>query len=411
MKSSETRICEFKTQPLFFMHIPKTAGITFRTILETHFDANQICPAYYGDELIKIPPDVLAQFRLFRGHISLGEMNDAMPIKNIHCITMLRDPVEYSISHFEHLKRDKSGVAPKKLYERVRSMAFEDFIRSVDHDIYAHHLFKNLQTRYLLTDQNFRYESIDNRGLQMAKEELSHFAFFGLLEEFKKSIQLICYTFGWHPSVPFYTLNAAPHRPHSQQLSSGALKAIKTNMAYDIELYQFAKTLFFKRYTRMVEELFAENGPITGAMEHRFDQLSSKHIVKRLKANYDNQFKDIQPSDKLTIQFQQAINGSGWYPPKTDVAGRTFRWTGPNKNSTLDIPLTANEDLTVQFRIIKAMSFEILKSLALMINGHPVELSLSIGQNSVSIFEGRTEDGELVSRKPIHLSIRLLLFN
>src|SRR5688572_854398 len=99
------------TDRLIFIHIPKTAGLTFRAILANHFDYNQIYPQ--PDDWYYLYEDAranLANYRLFSGHFpySVCELLPSTPPPLY--VTMLRDPVERFISNF-HFTQANAGAS------------------------------------------------------------------------------------------------------------------------------------------------------------------------------------------------------------------------------------------------------------------------------------------------------------
>src|SRR5262245_36888531 len=104
-------------QPLVvYVHIPKTAGTSFRRLVASQFPerfgvapntfthaevAEERLRAMLGEEL---PPLAIG------GHIVFG-LNDALPA-NARYVTVLRDPVERTLSHYGYL------VAPRDPVER-----------------------------------------------------------------------------------------------------------------------------------------------------------------------------------------------------------------------------------------------------------------------------------------------------
>lgn len=51
---------QYDLQPddtLYFCHIPKTAGMTFRTILEDYFACKEICPATLSNQIADYTPE------------------------------------------------------------------------------------------------------------------------------------------------------------------------------------------------------------------------------------------------------------------------------------------------------------------------------------------------------------------
>jgi hypothetical protein len=91
---------------LFFMHLPKTAGMALRLFLGNQYPIDRIMPANDWRELLSVEIADLDHYRLFQGHFSCGLM-DLLP-PDIAPIVFLREPVARTISHLKHMRRDPS---------------------------------------------------------------------------------------------------------------------------------------------------------------------------------------------------------------------------------------------------------------------------------------------------------------
>src|SRR5262245_43916521 len=91
------------TSALYFLHIPKTAGTTFRTLLESRFRPEEVCPVYGRRELAGLAPGALDSYRLFRGH--LGFLLPAVLGRPLTILTLLREPVSTVVSMYHFFRR------------------------------------------------------------------------------------------------------------------------------------------------------------------------------------------------------------------------------------------------------------------------------------------------------------------
>ena len=108
---SPTTLGEQTERPLCCLHIPRTVGISLAAILERRFDGELICPVHLWHDLLRISRDYLRRYRLFRAHF-YSYLNHFLGTDLAH-LTMLRDPVERSVSHFEYVRR-----APEHYFRR-----------------------------------------------------------------------------------------------------------------------------------------------------------------------------------------------------------------------------------------------------------------------------------------------------
>jgi hypothetical protein len=91
----------FWWESIYFHHIGKTAGTSYRTLLECCVTAEQICPASWLDR--DVLAGKLARYRLFRGHFPYV-FSGLLPSPCAK-LTVLRNPREHFLSTYNHLAR------------------------------------------------------------------------------------------------------------------------------------------------------------------------------------------------------------------------------------------------------------------------------------------------------------------
>ena len=232
-------------------------------VLPQLFKADEICPAYSYQQLMRIPPADLCSYRLYRGHFyyCLYRLLPETPVY----MTFLRDPVGRVISLYEYILRSPEHHH----HELVRSLkgGIRDFVRSPEL------LAPNFQVTALSFDidlmktladaQAGRPEPIDEDRVLIAEmvrrppshadlvtacRRLEEFAFVGIAERFDYSVQLLCRQFGWPPVPNYESLNVAPEsRMRRAQLAPDLLEEIERIHELETELYAFAKCLFHRR--------------------------------------------------------------------------------------------------------------------------------------------------------------------
>jgi hypothetical protein len=253
-------------KPYYFLHIPKTAGTTFSAaVLQKLFDLAEICLSYDYPEILPIPPAELAKFRLFRGHFYYF-FHRLLPAKPVY-LTFLRDPIERTLSLYDHICRDPAHFQ----HNAMRSLkdGLRDAVRSPEL------LPPNFQVTALacdldpvrtmaearaahpggLNEYSVIYGEMTKRpptrdDLAIACQRLEEIEFVGIVERFDESVKLLCSTFGW--KVPEYeSMNIAPTRTRREGIAPDILEALMRAHELDFELYEFAKSLFSRRVSRM----------------------------------------------------------------------------------------------------------------------------------------------------------------
>ncbi len=195
---SEFRFREFDpNQPLFFSHIPKTAGTSVRNIFKQWYGENLIL--HYFDETTGQQPKVdmarlegaseknkVCVFGHFINNKSTG-FKDCYPEAS-QFITVVRDPLELILSTFYYIKREgeKWLNKPKVYYQTL-----EEFLVSANTNI----------NHFLKTQVD-----IDNFQQVFADE----FVYVGVQETLDQDIANMAKVLGFDPPSELKKLNAVP---------------------------------------------------------------------------------------------------------------------------------------------------------------------------------------------------------
>jgi len=258
---------------LYFHHIPKTAGQTFHTVLERFFKPEQVCPARLWKQLIQIPQQELLQYRLFSGHFYYY-INQLLPREPI-MVTMLRDPIKRTISHYQHTRR----VDELYYHEQAVAGDLHSFVTSPVTRLQV----ENFQTRIMALTlnpaaieetwgeedfnayklQHFHHwldiptDLPDDALLERAKTRLEQFAFVGLAEHFAESVLLLSHTLHQAPALGVEAINVDPEQRSNSvdSLPPGTLEAIEEATQLDAALYAYGRQLFQSRLQQMALDL------------------------------------------------------------------------------------------------------------------------------------------------------------
>jgi hypothetical protein len=124
--------------PLYLLHIPKTAGTSLRAAMRDHY-REALCPAAMWDDFYREPALRTGYYRAYCGHFGIGLATYLG--RKLRVVTVLRDPLARTISHFHEVRR----TTTHPLHHHVIRQTLLDFV----HDPLTVPMVANLQARYL----------------------------------------------------------------------------------------------------------------------------------------------------------------------------------------------------------------------------------------------------------------------
>lgn len=230
---------------VYFSHIPKTGGVSIESML-SRGGGLVACPAYRWDELFEIGD--LSEFSLFQGHLHyfckyfIGDSFD---------FTILRDPVERSVSAFQHIYQ-----RPRHRDHRFIKEA-PDLASALDHPVLQRHV-SNVQSLFLGLRPKFNgfqcrkaamqeaCRSYDDREvLAEAKKVILEMSFVGFTESLDSDQFKLMKMIYPDSSVSSdgAALNRNPRKSSAtwrEILPSEVLDKVISRNRLDYELYEFA---------------------------------------------------------------------------------------------------------------------------------------------------------------------------
>lgn len=215
-----------------FVHIPKTAGTTFNSVLSYQYGHRRslwipwdhVC---VQDTLCRLGDEDRARLTLVRGHVPFGWHEHIN--RPVRYITMLRHPVDRVVSLYYYFKQGPD-CHEHRLAKSCGSV--EEFVASeatlqVDND----------QVRRL-SGRALGFGEVTSEALRAAITHVTHFACVGLTERFDESILLMARALDWWWPVFYLSSNITRKRPSLTEISSSTRSLIEKYNEHDLALYE-----------------------------------------------------------------------------------------------------------------------------------------------------------------------------
>jgi len=221
----------------FFIHIPKTAGSSFRSMLYKQFPQGVIYPnlkdikANKGSYPHRKPAiealESERKIQFLMGHYPFA-ISKKFP-KPPKCIVFLRDPVERAISNLYHLQHNNphfKNVPARTIIEGATSQINNIHVRFMGDWRFRPYKLFTAETEF------------GAKALIQAKKNLDTCAFIGFAEHFEESIAALQQKFNWKLGR---TLKKNKTKKRREPISDDLYEKLVELNQLDIELYQYAK--------------------------------------------------------------------------------------------------------------------------------------------------------------------------
>jgi hypothetical protein len=301
--------------PVFFTHIPKTAGTSFRLGVEDYLGQQSIIYDYglKAKETSKLVRELLygeisdswrfyrecykQEIRFVGGHVGIGRFVSGFKIEN--SVTFVREPLQRVVSEFKHF---------------VRHYGYEGTMM----DFCTRPVMQNRQSKLL--------EAVP----------LEAIGIIGLTERYEESIELINARFSWSVAVRADNKSHDHAENKTHQLSESEEAELRQLNQKDLELYRQCTELFDTRYKLYQSGL----------------QFSHALIQRATEQNVSGWAWWEDGSDK-PVEVELLLNGE---PTKKKFAtdlrhGLAWLHTSRGTHVGFSFPKAAKEGDTVQCRI------------------------------------------------------------
>jgi hypothetical protein len=253
---------------LVLVHIPKTAGTTLGSLLLHHYGERYqrvdmsgvhvratdegLEVARHGAgataeriDRFQLPPGLEAA----SGHVPVGLLGLLPPAERY--VTILRDPVERTLSQYYHLLGRRAAWRHEWLPAPTPELGLSDAIGE------RSYIPDNLQTRMLCGLASVE-QSLPTDALERAKRELrERFSHVGTAERFEELVALMNLDLGW-PSVVYGLARVNAARPRGRDVPPEEIRLAEEANALDRELHAEAARLQAEAVERAGPELQTE---------------------------------------------------------------------------------------------------------------------------------------------------------
>lgn len=177
----------------YFLHIPKTAGTTFKNVLKQAFPPEQVCYAVNLGELSRMDH---TNNKLFMGHYFYGI--EKVIGRKPRYITFLRDPVKRFVSHYYQIKNQEWHPLhqyTESLEVFVETPVIQAVCSNVQTRMIAATIDRRIRNEWdkpalvLLREFEKLVRRSDRSRLDLAIKRLSEFEFCGNADFFEDSVQ------------------------------------------------------------------------------------------------------------------------------------------------------------------------------------------------------------------------------
>lgn len=209
--------------PVFFLHVPKTAGTSFNTFVKNNFDTRSITHAEaYNEQSLH---NMVGKYDYVSGHLRIDRFCEVFADDRYRWMTILREPYSHFHSHLNWLRGvaaneesdfyKKHNVTFKQLADNLKNRQklmpeqLQELLDNLDSSMYP--ILENYQTRYLVSGYRDRVAEQDTEEALM---NLNRFYGVGVTERFSDFQQF------------FLQLNDAKIKPALRSMNKAKLEPL-----------------------------------------------------------------------------------------------------------------------------------------------------------------------------------------
>jgi hypothetical protein len=243
--------CLYNNERIFYIHIPKCAGMTLHAGIEQQYEPDEIytVPSVSWNEqnLVALhtewEPERKARLRIVKGHMKFG-WHMAFDNDPFTYITLLRDPVERIISLYNYI-----GPGHFQWEEKQKCGDAADFA-----DLHPEEMSKQVDmiAGPVMRCESWGEEEYQEHKMQQALSNLTHkFSYVGFVHLFDVAWAEMCEIFGWdwNGSLPRKNEGDVPMWRRASNFSLYDAIFMAHSDSPDMHLYYWALDYFKAGFT------------------------------------------------------------------------------------------------------------------------------------------------------------------
>jgi hypothetical protein len=273
------------SKPIFYLHIPKTAGSSMNRFLIEQFEDDETLLHIESRNIFENQDtlDNAGTYKLLSGHVSFPQMVKKMDVINTRqTIATFRLPLTHVISHISWVRkladpdeRDRLQKHNKTIQKTAAKLADTDLsqpneITELIRWLGANKvfLFHNTQTKYLCGGGAGAFSP----GLiDQALQHLDKINYVGTVERLNEFISLLCYRLGFsQPNESSIIKENSNSRTYGLDIKDKSIcRALQPLIGWDKLIYNQARHRFVDDLHQYLVELEKSKGPRYSSVKNR----------------------------------------------------------------------------------------------------------------------------------------------
>jgi hypothetical protein len=364
---------------IYFLHIPKTAGTSFRLWLHRLFDVDDLLPIDHLNELEELELKSLKRKRFASGHFGWRLMELSKTARaSFDPVTILREPVDHVLSGLRYTTDIAEDDIAKLGEGADRHREMGELILASFHDASLspeeataklgaeaaeiEGQFSNITLRFIALSgtEDTSAPPTGERELALAQARLDAMRFFGLVEDWGGTAILFADAYGLPLRAMDYRHNPTPGR--KPKVPKAFLDGVRKTHSLDLKLYDYARSLFNER-------LAAARQKFGLAPDAGFEEFREPLLQQFLHTD-----RGLPLMSKATVPLSAGIIENGFDRRFPDQAGRWRLWSDPALESSLYLPLDRSQPLVLRFQGDVFLSNPIRDELRVEVDGSDVAI-------------------------------------